>query len=60
MSFAVGFLAILFVRFQRATGNIFKVEGLCGPGRAHGIPCGIAASVTSSFAHGAGPAIRIF
>jgi uncharacterized membrane protein YfcA len=60
LNFAIGLLAILFVLFQLAKEKIFKAEGAFSPGHAIGIPCGIGAGVTSTFAHGAGPVVSVF
>ncbi|MFN3409020.1 MAG: sulfite exporter TauE/SafE family protein [Limisphaerales bacterium] len=60
LNLAIGALAVAFVVFHLAREWIFHVEGTFAPNHAFGIPCGIAAGVTSSFAHGAGPVVSMF
>lgn len=57
---AIGVLAISFVVFQFVKAAIFRAEGAFAPNHRVGIPCGIAAGVTSTFAHGAGPVVSLF
>jgi uncharacterized protein len=57
---AIGMLAVSFVVFQFAKAAIFRAEGAFAPSHRVGIPCGIAAGVTSTFAHGAGPVVSLF
>jgi hypothetical protein len=60
LNVAIGVLAVLFVIFQLTKGNIFRAEGAFTPNHAIGVPCGIGAGVTSTFAHGAGPVVSLF
>ncbi|HVR35954.1 MAG TPA: sulfite exporter TauE/SafE family protein [Methylomirabilota bacterium] len=60
LNLAIGILAVSFVLFQITKERIFKAEGAFQPNHAIGIPCGIGAGITSSFAHGAGPVISVF
>jgi hypothetical protein len=39
---------------------VFRAEGVFAPNHAVGVPCGVAAGVTSTLAHGAGPVITVF
>ena len=60
LNFAIGILAVGFVVFQLVKEWIFAKEGAFAPNHAIGIPCGIGAGVTSTFAHGAGPVVSLF
>jgi len=60
MNVAIGMLAVSFVVFQLIKENIFRAEGTFAPNHALGIPCGIGAGITSTFAHGAGPLVSVF
>ena len=60
LNLAIGALAVLFVLFQLAKEMIFRVEGAFAPNHVIGIPCGIGAGITSTFAHGAGPVVKWF
>jgi uncharacterized membrane protein YfcA len=57
---AIGLLSMAFVIFQLAKEKIFAAERSFAPNHAVGIPCGILAGVTSTFANGAGPVISMF
>lgn len=57
---AIGFLAVAFVSFQFVKELIFRAEGTFAPNHWVGVPCGIGAGITSSFAHGAGPIVSLF
>ncbi len=59
-NFAIGLLALAFVTFQLVKERIFRAEGAFAPNHAIGIPCGIGAGLTSTFAHGAGPLVSVF
>ena len=59
-NFAIGVLALSFVTFQLVKERIFRAEGAFAPNHAIGIPCGIGAGITSTFAHGAGPLVSVF
>ncbi|MBI5773954.1 MAG: sulfite exporter TauE/SafE family protein [Verrucomicrobia bacterium] len=60
LNVAIGVLAVLFVVFQLVKENIFKAEGAFAPNHWFGVPCGLGAGVTSTFAHGAGPLVSLF
>jgi uncharacterized membrane protein YfcA len=60
LNLAIGVLAVLFVLFQLTKKIIFRAEGAFAPNHAIGIPCGIGAGITSTFAHGAGPVVSVF
>ncbi len=60
LNLAIGVLAVLFVVFQLVKAKIFRAEGAFAPNHAIGIPCGIGAGITSTFAHGAGPIVSVF
>jgi uncharacterized membrane protein YfcA len=57
---AIGLICIAFVLFQLLRQQIFKAEGAFAPNHAVGIPCGIGAGITSTFANGAGPLVAMF
>jgi len=56
----IGALAVAFVVFQFVKEKIWRAEGAFTPNHLVGIPCGIGAGVTSTFAHGAGPIVSLF
>jgi len=56
----IGALALGFVIFQFVKERIFRAEGTFAPNYLIGIPSGIGAGVTSTFAHGAGPIVSVF
>jgi len=60
LNLAIGILAVLFVAFQLAKEKVFRAEGAFAPNHLIGIPCGVGAGVTSTFAHGAGPVVSVF
>lgn len=60
LNIAIGLLAVTFVAFQVVKEWIFKAEGAFEPNHAIGLPCGVGAGITSTFAHGAGPVISMF
>lgn len=60
LNFAIGVLAVGFVIFQFVKERIFRAEGAFAPNHLVGVPCGIGAGVTSTFAHGAGPVVNLF
>jgi uncharacterized membrane protein YfcA len=57
---AIGALAVLFVVFQLFKERIYRAEGVFSPSHATGLPFGIGAGITSTFAHGAGPLVNLF
>lgn len=57
---AIGVLALAFVVFQLTKEYIFRAEGAFAPNHRIGVPCGIGAGITSTFAHGAGPVVSMF
>jgi uncharacterized membrane protein YfcA len=60
MNVVIGIVCIAFVGFQFVKEQIFKAEGTFNPNHAVGIPCGIGAGITSTFANGAGPLVAMF
>jgi len=60
MNITIGAICIAFVAFQFVKEQIFKAEGVFAPNHQIGIPCGIGAGITSTFANGAGPLIAMF
>ena len=60
MNFAIGVLAVSFVVFSLVRDKLFRGEAAFVPSHALGIPCGIGAGITSTFAHGAGPVVSLF
>lgn len=60
LNVAIGLIALVFVLFQLAREKIFRAEGAFAPNHTFGIPCGLGAGITSSFAHGAGPVVSMF
>ncbi len=60
MNVAIGLLAVLFVVFQLVKERIYRAEGAFSPSHATGVPFGIGAGITSTFAHGAGPLVSLF
>jgi uncharacterized membrane protein YfcA len=60
LNIAIGLIAVSFVAFHVLRQRIFAAAGVFAPNHAAGIPCGVVAGVTSSFAHGAGPVVSMF
>ncbi len=60
INLSIGVLAVAFVVFQLAKEYIFRAEGNFAPNHKIGVPCGIGAGITSTFAHGAGPVVSLF
>jgi hypothetical protein len=60
LNIAIGVLAVLFVVFQLMKESIFRAEGAFEPNHSLGVPFGIGAGITSTFAHGAGPLVSMF
>jgi uncharacterized membrane protein YfcA len=60
MNIVIGVLAVAFVLFQLAKEAIFRLEGAFQPNHRIGMPCGVGAGITSTFAHGAGPVVSMF
>lgn len=60
LNLAIGALAVAFVVFQFVKERVFKAEGVFRPGHKLGLPFGIGAGITSTFAHGAGPVVSMF
>lgn len=56
----IGVLAVTFVIFQLVKDYIFRAEGTFSPNHRLGVPFGMGAGVTSTFAHGAGPVVSMF
>ncbi|MBL67654.1 MAG: hypothetical protein CMO74_04245 [Verrucomicrobiales bacterium] len=59
-SFLIGLLAVGFVGWQFVGGGLKEDTPSWQPSHLAGIPCGIGAGLTSTFAHGAGPVVNIF
>jgi len=60
LNFCIGLIAIAFVLFQLARKKFAVLGGRLNPTSTTGLPFGIAAGVTSTFSHGAGPVVSIF
>lgn len=60
LNIAIGLLAVAFVIFQFVKEIIFRAEGAFAPNHWLGVPSGIGAGITSTFAHGAGPVVSLF
>jgi uncharacterized protein len=60
LNVVIGALAVLFVLFQLTKERIFAAEGAFQPNHLLGIPSGLGAGITSTFAHGAGPVVSLF
>jgi uncharacterized protein len=60
MNLVIGLLAVVFVLFQLLKEYIFRAEGTFAPSHRLGLPCGLGAGITSTFAHGAGPVVSMF
>ncbi len=60
LNIAIGIIAVTFVLFHLLRNIILRAEGAFKPNHKVGIPCGLLAGVTSSFAHGAGPVVSMF
>jgi len=60
LNIAIGIIAVTFVLFTLFRETILRAEGAFAPNHKVGIPCGVLAGVTSSFAHGAGPVVSMF
>lgn len=60
LNVCIGLLAVAFVVFQLVKERIFAAEGAFAPDHKVGVPCGIGAGITSTFAHGAGPVVSLF
>jgi hypothetical protein len=60
LNIAIGLLAIVFVVFQLVKDYLCRAEGVFTPHYGLGVPFGIAAGITSTFAHGAGPVVTMF
>ena len=60
LNMVIGALAVGFVVFQFVKEAILKLEGTLKPGYGNGTFFGLAAGVTSSFAHGAGPVMSMY
>ena len=60
LNLAIGLLAVSFVVFAVVKERIFRAEGAFSPSHKTGVPFGIGAGITSTFAHGAGPLVSLF
>jgi uncharacterized protein len=60
LNIGIGVLCVGFVLFQLAKEKIFAAEGAFAPNHLVGVPCGVGAGITSTFANGAGPLVAMF
>lgn len=60
LNVCIGMMAVIFVAFQFIKEKVFQAEGAFAPNHKLGIPFGVGAGVTSTFAHGAGPVVSMF
>lgn len=60
LNVTIGVISMTFVAFQIVKEKIFAAEGKFAPNHGIGIPCGILAGITSTFANGAGPVVSMF
>jgi len=60
LNVSIGIIAMAFVVFQLVKEKVFAAEGRFAPSHGVGVPCGIFAGLTSTFANGAGPVIAMF
>src|SRR5437660_851409 len=60
LNLAIGVLAVFFVVFAVVKDKIYSAEGAFSPSHKTGVPFGIGAGITSTFAHGAGPLVSLF
>lgn len=60
LNVCIGLIAVIFVLFQLVKEYIFKLEKEFKPNPVIGFPFGVAAGLTSTFAHGAGPVVSMF
>lgn len=60
LNLAIGLLAVGFVVFQWVKERLFRAGGVFRPGHGLGLVFGVAAGITSTFAHGAGPVVSMF
>ncbi|MGA4645512.1 sulfite exporter TauE/SafE family protein [Limisphaera sp. 4302-co] len=60
LNVAIGLIAVGFVLYQVGRDRILRVEGAFRPNLWIGFPFGLAAGLTSTFAHGAGPVVSMF
>lgn len=60
LNVAIGIICVGFVLFQLAREIIFRAEGAFAPNHWVGVPSGIGAGITSTFANGAGPLVAMF
>ncbi len=60
LNVCIGLIAVLFVIYQLARKRLSAKAAALQPSAANGLPFGVAAGVTSTFAHGAGPVVSIY
>jgi len=60
LNLSIGIICVAFVFFQLLREVIFRAEGAFAPNHSIGIPSGIGAGITSTFANGAGPLVAMF
>ncbi len=60
LNIIIGTMAVLFVLYQLVKATVFRNLQRFVPNHGLGLICGVAAGVTSTFAHGAGPVVNAF
>ncbi len=60
LNFIIGLIAVCFVLFHLTKEKLLRFPDRFIPTRRTGIPFGIGAGITSTFAHGAGPVVTLF
>ena len=60
LNMVIGTLALCFVLFQLIKAHLLKQQAASTPNRTTGLLFGLAAGITSTFAHGAGPVVTMF
>lgn len=60
LNFIIGLIAVFFVIFQLGKEKLLRARERFIPNYPIGIPFGIGAGITSTFAHGAGPVVTLF
>lgn len=60
LNFIIGLIAVCFVLFHLTKEKLLRARARFSPSYGTGIPFGIGAGITSTFAHGAGPVVTLF
>jgi len=60
LNFIIGLIAVCFVLFHLTKEKLLRARARFSPSYGTGVPFGIGAGITSTFAHGAGPVITLF